>query len=402
MRQVIYAWNYLEWGGAQIHLLAIIKEARNEFETVVVLPEGSNKQFIKFLDEENVPYKFFKGHITGEPAIGLKAKFKKHRQKFESERAMLKFLDENFDLTESIVHIDLSPQQSLYSLMRLSLKTKVFITSHNALPPVAAWRNFLWKLKFATISRFENFNVFCSNEHAKKYFKQFYSDKKAEKIKVTYTSMNPAETDAALAAELDREKLLEKYNLPKDKFIVLCVGQFIDRKGRWTFLEAAKKVCASNDDIVFVWVSNSQPSDEDLQKAENYGLKDKFRLIMSHEVGSERIDLFKLFRLADIFTLPSFVEGLPISLLEAMALGIPSISTNVFAIPEAVKNLETGILIEAGDSDALAEAIEKLKTDEDLRKKLSKNGRDYVLKYFDEREVARIAIASYKESLDHK
>lgn len=402
MRQVIYAWNYLEWGGAQIHLLAIIKEARKEFETVVVLPEGSNKQFIKFLDEENVKYEFFKGHITGEPAFGIKAKYKKHKQKFDSERAMLKYLDENFDLSESVVHIDLSPQQSLYSLVKLSLKTKVFITSHNALPPVATWRNILWKFKFAAISRFKNFNVFCSNEHAKNYFKKFYSNEKAENIKVTYTSMNPAEIDAALAAGLDREKLLEKYNLPKDKFIVLCVGQFIDRKGRWTFLEAAKKVCASNDDTIFVWVSNSQPTDEEIKKAESYGLGDNFRLIMSHEVGKERLDLFKLFRLADVFTLPSFVEGLPISLLEAMALGIPSISTNVFAIPEALKNLETGILIEAGDSDALSTAIEKLKTDEDLRKKLSKGGREYVLKHFDEREVARIAIASYKESLNNK
>ena len=105
-----------------------------------------------------------------------------------------------------------------------------------------------------------------------------------------------------------------------------------------------------------------------------------------------------MFRLADVFTLPSYVEGLPISLLEAMALGIPSISTNVFAIPEAVKHLQTGMLIEAGDDDALAASILTLKTDENLRQKLSAQGRAYVLQHFDEREVAKIAIASYRES----
>jgi glycosyltransferase involved in cell wall biosynthesis len=398
MRRIIYAWNYLEWGGAQIHLLAIIKEAKKEFEVIVVLPEGSNKQFIKFLDEENVKYEFFKGHFTGEPAPGLMKKIGKHKQKIKSELALLNYL-EKFDLAEAIVHIELSPQQSFASLIRLSLLTKVFITLHNALPPVPLWRDTLWRIKFGAISNFKNLSVFCSNQHAKKYFKQYFTLSFGNKIKVTYTSINPPEINAALAENINRKILLEKYNLPLNKFLVLCVGQFIDRKGRWTFLDAAKKVCEKTDDVLFVWVSNSKPSAEDLKRIDNYGLGENFRLITSGEVGNERIDLFRVFRLANIFTLPSFVEGLPISLLEAMALGIPSISTNVYAIPEAVKNLETGILIEAGDDDALANAILCLKNNDELREKLAKKGREWVLKNFDEREAAHIAIAAYKEAL---
>jgi glycosyltransferase involved in cell wall biosynthesis len=87
---------------------------------------------------------------------------------------------------------------------------------------------------------------------------------------------------------------------------------------------------------------------------------------------------------------------LPISLLEAMAMGIPSISTDVYAIPEAVKNLETGILIEAGNSDALAKAIGLLKEDNDLRRKLSQNGRTFVLENFNEKTVAEIVFENYK------
>lgn len=398
MRQLIYAWNYLEWGGAQIHLLAIIKEARKEFDIVVVLPEGSNEQFIKFLEKENVAYELFKGHITIEPAFGLINKLKKHRQKIKSEFALLKFL-KKYDLSKSLVHIDLSPQQSIASLISLSLKTRVFITSHNALPTPAKWRNALWKLKFGMISQFKNFRVFCSNEDAKTYFNRYYTKEFANTIKITYTSINPPEIDAALAENINREELLEKFNLPKNKFLVLCVGQFIDRKGRWVFLEAAQKVCKITNEIHFVWVSNSHPSQEEIKKAKEYKLGDNFRLIMSNEVGKERKDLFRLFRLADVFTLPSYVEGLPISLLEAMALKIPSISTNVYAIPEAVKNHETGLLIEAGDCEALANAILTLKADEKLRHKLAENGREWVLKNFDEREAARVAIAAYKESL---
>ena len=81
-----------------------------------------------------------------------------------------------------------------------------------------------------------------------------------------------------------------------------------------------------------------------------------------------------------------------------MALGIPSISTNVYAIPEAVIDGETGILIEPGDSDALAAAIEKLRNDEILRKRLGKNGQARVLKNFNEKNVAEIAYRAYAAS----
>ena len=98
--------------------------------------------------------------------------------------------------------------------------------------------------------------------------------------------------------------------------------------------------------------------------------------------------------------MPSFVEGLPIALLEAMALRRPSISTNVYAIPEAVKDRETGILIDAGDSKALADAILLLKDDVELRESLADAGREFVLRNFDERDAAAKAIAAYEESLE--
>ena len=399
--QLIYAWDYLTWGGAQIYFFGLIKEAKKEFDVKVVLPEGSDEQLIKFIEALEVPYEFIPSHTDSNPAPTLKRKLEKHFNKFRSESVMIRHL-KKYALKNSIVHIEFAPWQALFSLMRLSATTRVFITAHNSLPPVPKWRHRLWKTKLKAISKFKNFHFFSSNQDSKNYFKQFFPAEFWEKIKVTYTSVNPSEIDEALSIEFDRDDLKRKFNIPTDKFLVFCVGQFIDRKGRWTFLEAAKRVSQNIDDIEFVWISNSKPSAEDLQKAAEFGLGEKFHLITSDRVGKGRMDLFKLFRLADAFVLASFVEGLPISLLESMALGIPSVSTNVNAIPEAVKNLETGILIEAGDSNALADAIEILKTDEELRERLAKNGREFVLRNFDEKEVAKIAIAAYKESLGIK
>lgn len=398
--QIIYAWSYVEWGGAQIYYLALIKEVKKEFDVKVVLPEKSDEQLLNFIRALDVPYEFVPTESDLKPVPTLKRKLQRHLNKFKSERVLLNYL-QKFDLKNAILHIELSPWQSLVSLMRLARQTRVFVTAHNSLPPVPKWRKQLWNIKLKTLAKFENFYFFCSNEEAKNYFRQFFPPEFVDKkIKVTYTSVNPLEIDEALSVKFDRDNLCENFDIPGDKFLVLCVGQFIDRKGRWTFLEAAKRVCETTDEIAFVWISNSKPSAEDVKKAEDFGLNDNFRLITSDQIGGGRIDLFKMFRLADVFVLASFVEGLPISLLEAMALGIPSISTNVNAIPEAVKHLETGILIEAGDDKALADSILLLKSDENLCNKLSKNGREWVLKNFDEREVARIAIAAYKESLN--
>ena len=205
-----------------------------------------------------------------------------------------------------------------------------------------------------------------------------------------------------LSSDLDCEKLNEKYNLPENKFLVFCVGQFIDRKGRWIFLEAAENLLENNDDIAFVWISNSKPDTEDLLKTRKYKLGENFNLITSDQIGTEHIDLFKLMRLADVFALPSYVEGLPISIIEAMALGIPTISTNINAIPEAVKHLETGWLIEPGNSDLLVNAIQTLKDNVDLRNQLSQSGRRFALENFDEQVVAKIAVESYLDAFRTK
>ena len=399
--QIIYAWNYIEWGGAQIYFFGLISRIKDKTGIKIILPRKSNEQLITFIENLDVKYEFFDGQTDVAPVYSVKRKLQRHYNKFQAELAMIRHI-ESFDLQNSIVHVELAPWQSLYSLLRLCRQTKVFITMHNSLPPVPKWRYLLWKYKFRIITKIKNFHIFASNQDAKESLKPLVPKKFYDDIKVTYTNVNPEEIEKALKIEIDRAALLQKHQIPKDKFLVFCVGQFIDRKGRWTFLEAVQKASEKDKNIAFVWISNSMPSTEDLEKAAKYGLNENFIFITSEQVGKEHIDLFKLLRLADIFALVSFQEGLPISLLEAMALGIPSISTNVNAIPEAVKHLKTGWLIEAGDVQNLTKAILELKNNGDLREKLSKNGREFVLEHFNEKVVASIAEKEYAKSFSQK
>jgi glycosyltransferase involved in cell wall biosynthesis len=277
--------------------------------------------------------------------------------------------------------------------------SKVFITLHNFLPDASAIRQKLWKYRLTFVSYLPGLNFFTSNVDTKTRLRGLVNDKFWDRIKVTFTAVNPPQIDEALNAPFDRIETLKAHRISTSDLVVLSVGNFIDRKGRWVFLEAARRVLQSDPDITFVWLTPQLPSSEDEKRISEYGLGEKFRLVLSADLGSERLDVLTFFRIADVFTLPSYVEGLPIALLEAMALERPSISTNVYAIPEAVKDNETGLLIEAGDAAALADAILRLKEDQALRRRLSETGRSFVIANFDERDAAATAIAEYEEAL---
>jgi glycosyltransferase involved in cell wall biosynthesis len=375
-----------------------MREAVKHRPVLAILPKGSDPQLTDILRKHSIEYKFLPQFRNIGPAFSLREKLVRHRDKFYSEWQLISFLGK-YDLKNSVLHIDLAPWNSMLTLCYLCAKSgQVFITMHNRIAAESSLRRSLWKMKLAVISRFSNFHILASNSDAKEDLRKIAPEKLIDDIEVTYTSVNPAEIDETLAEDIDRGALREQFGLAGEKLTVLCVGQFVERKGRWVFLEAAKKVRDSGHDVQFAWLSNSKPTEDDLKRVASYGLGDSFQLITSDRIGRERGDVLRMYRLGDIFVLPSFVEGLPIALLEAMAMKLPSVSTNVNGIPEAIIDGETGRLVEAGDSGALAAAIADLVQDEEQRKLLAENGRRIVLEKFDEREAARVAWSSYVEA----
>jgi glycosyltransferase involved in cell wall biosynthesis len=125
-------------------------------------------------------------------------------------------------------------------------------------------------------------------------------------------------------------------------------------------------------------------------------LRENFRFL-SDEISGQRDDLFSLWKMADLFVLPSFQEGLPVALIEAMALGQACIASEINAIPEAVRHLETGYLIETGDSDKLAKAIGTLADDKTLRQKLGENAQKFILKNFEEKIIGEKMLRLYEK-----
>ncbi len=89
---------------------------------------------------------------------------------------------------------------------------------------------------------------------------------------------------------------------------------------------------------------------------------------------------------ADVFVLPSFAEGVPVVLMEAMAKGLPVITTRVMGIPELVDDGVSGLLVPPGRSDRLVEAIRTLAHDVETRKRMGREGRDRVCREYDVRQ----------------
>lgn len=151
---------------------------------------------------------------------------------------------------------------------------------------------------------------------------------------------------------------------------VLFLGSLGKRKGVFDILQAAPAIFEKHPDarIVFAGAEESRGEKmriDELCREKKLGEKTAFIGVVT---GREKVDLFQS---AMIYILPSYGENLPFSLLEAMALGLPVVTTPVGAIPEIVKDGQNGFLVEPGDVRALASSVNRLLDDESLRRSMS-------------------------------
>jgi glycosyltransferase involved in cell wall biosynthesis len=117
------------------------------------------------------------------------------------------------------------------------------------------------------------------------------------------------------------------------------------------------------------------------------------------ELLGERRDVRQLLGSADLFVLSSRSEGLPLSILEAMASGLPVVASAVGGIPEVVIHDETGLLVPPGDPDALADALRRLLADPALRRRLGAAGRARAEREFSLERARRAHVELYERLL---
>ena len=126
-------------------------------------------------------------------------------------------------------------------------------------------------------------------------------------------------------------------------------------------------------------------------QAEQLGIRDRVRWTGALDDVSEHL------RNADIFTLPSRWESLPLSIIEAMAAGLPVVATDVGGVAELVTDGHTGVLVPPRDVDALAASLDRLLADRQLRADMGRAGRDRYERLFTEDRMLELTLALYEQ-----
>ena len=177
---------------------------------------------------------------------------------------------------------------------------------------------------------------------------------------------------------------------------VLCVGRLVPEKGQSVLLHAFAKLAERGVDAELELVGYG-PSERELRAlAERLGLAD--RVLFGGAVGQDAIGAH--YEAASVFCLPSFWEGIPVVLMEAMACRRPVIATAVAGVRELVRDAETGLLVSPGREDELADALQCLLEDPALRRRMGEAGRRYVAHEYDIDGSAELLSRLFGDVLD--
>ena len=170
-----------------------------------------------------------------------------------------------------------------------------------------------------------------------------------------------------------RKDIRAELGVPSRHLLVGIISYLRDYKGHRYFVEAAAKVLKEQQGVTFLIVGEG-PEEQNLRaQIERLGLTAEVRML------GFRDDLLDVFRSLDIFVIPT-VEGdtIPQVLMQALAIGLPVVSTTTGSIPDVVIDGKSGFIVAPRDVDALADRIRRLLNDPLLRKRMGESGRQRV------------------------
>lgn len=170
-----------------------------------------------------------------------------------------------------------------------------------------------------------------------------------------------------------------------EPFEILCVGRLTPAKGQHLLIDALNELSRQGRSVRLRLVGAGP--DELALREHAAHIAYPERIVFSGAVDQDRIRDY--YAAADIFCLPSFAEGVPVVLMEAMAMEIPCVSSRITGIPELIRDGIDGMLVAPSDVDSLVAALARLLDDEDFRARIGKAGRARVLEYYDLRENVR-------------
>ena len=278
------------------------------------------------------------------------------------------FVETVRELQPDIFHANLNWMLSCTSgiIAAFLARTRVIIGTQHLYTELKSGRD---RIEQRLIASIVDAYITVSNDVANNLSKVIHSK---DKINVIYNGIeteNCKNADTELSADDPLNRFTDKMpGIP----IVLTVARLDKQKGHIYLLDAVRNIPNS----CFVFVGDGPYREKLEATAMEFNVSDRVLFL------GTRHDIFSLLKRSDLFVLPSLYEGMPLSIMEAMAAGKPVIASDIGGVKELVQHGETGILVPPGNTNALASAINTLLMNHELASSLAASGEKLVLSGF--------------------
>ncbi len=192
-----------------------------------------------------------------------------------------------------------------------------------------------------------------------------------------------------------REDVRAELGLHENEIVVGVVGRLVEEKGYPELFEAVSEL---DERYRLVVVGPDDPAKPDALPADVIARAEEHGVLF---LGM-RSDVDDLYQAMDMFVLPSHREGFPRAAMEASAMGIPVIATDIRGCREVVEDGTNGLLVPVRSPDSLRAAIRKLGDDDGLRRAMATRSRSRAVEHFDEQRVVRRVLEAYRRVAERK
>ena len=220
----------------------------------------------------------------------------------------------------------------------------------------------------------------------------------AAKIRYLGNGIDLRRFDVTALSEARRAELRRELQVPAGRGPILGItGRITEEKGFGELVEAMSSLRDDFPEAHLIVIGGQLSTERDAFQDRLVDFIGEHGLDSHVTFTGFRSDVQDLLGLLDVFVLPSYREGLPRSILEAMGMELPVVATRIRGCREAVVDGVTGLLVPARDSRALKQAIHEILSDRDLAARFGKAGRERVVSTFDEQFVFARLETAYRE-----
>lgn len=258
----------------------------------------------------------------------------------------------------------------------------IFTTRHSALPWPSAGRRRIARM----LSRVSSATIACGAEVQRMLVEA--EGIAPQRVRTVANGINLQRFEAA-----DRARIRRELGLRDEQVLIGVIGRLHPLKGHADLLSVLAPLAAEGLDFQCVFVGGGDLRDELQAQIDAAGLGPRVRLL------GQRSDVVDVLAALDIFAMPSRREGLPMALLEAMAMARPVLATAVGSIPEVIQDGENGLIVPPEDPAALEAALRRLLADAGLRSRLGAAARATVQARFSSAQTAAAYERLYDEAL---